>query len=355
MPSAQYVKFTFTLNNYTPEQVQAYRDLYDPEAQDPVVRYLIFQYELAPTTGTPHLQGFIHLHNKHKTTWPVGIKRILPGNPNIKRANGSPMQNKTYCSKPETRDPAHADCPYEEFGTCIAGQGSRNRQREVAQMARDGKRIRLISEEDPDIVMRHFRGLQYLRQSRTQTVRQMPKLYIFWGDSRSGKSYQCLKRAQDKYGPEEIYYHRGGKWWNDYDGHKCVIFNDFTHASITPTEFKKVVDETPHQVETKGGSVWLEFEELYISSNYPPRLWWPNADAGATEPVFERTHFCAFLGRVDPTLRSYDVPILKQHLPWEVPLEAKNWVQKLEPGFDMPITLITGEPFPIPPCAPRDE
>jgi len=48
---SRHRNFVFTLNNYTKEDELA--------AQQLECRYVVFGYERAPTTGTPHLQGFV--------------------------------------------------------------------------------------------------------------------------------------------------------------------------------------------------------------------------------------------------------------------------------------------------------
>lgn len=57
----------FTLNNYTPEEEKELRAL-DSE-------YLQYGYEVAPTTGTPHLQGYIKFKNMKSFTQ---MKKMVP-------------------------------------------------------------------------------------------------------------------------------------------------------------------------------------------------------------------------------------------------------------------------------------
>lgn len=51
--------FVFTKNNYTEDDVDCLK-VYG-EANDNC--YIIFSKEVAPTTGTPHLQGYVHFKN----------------------------------------------------------------------------------------------------------------------------------------------------------------------------------------------------------------------------------------------------------------------------------------------------
>ena len=47
----------WTLNNYSEEEVQNIQDSVKNEKLG--IKFLIFGKEVAPTTGTPHLQGYL--------------------------------------------------------------------------------------------------------------------------------------------------------------------------------------------------------------------------------------------------------------------------------------------------------
>lgn len=77
----------FTLNNYTEGDIEMLKSLKDCK--------IMFGKEEAPTTGTPHLQGFIMFKNPRTL---VGLKRI---NPLIhwEEMKGDINANIIYCSK----------------------------------------------------------------------------------------------------------------------------------------------------------------------------------------------------------------------------------------------------------------
>jgi len=76
----------FTLNNYT--------DLHLSVLDSFPCSYIIYGKEVAPTTGTPHLQGYVQLEKKLRLG---GLTKLLQANWLV--AKGSPDQNITYCSK----------------------------------------------------------------------------------------------------------------------------------------------------------------------------------------------------------------------------------------------------------------
>lgn len=78
--------YCFTINNYTDSDLANIMELCETDS----VRYCIVGFEIAPSTGTPHLQGYVYYKNQRHIC-------SLPGHISISR--GNPMQNQTYCSK----------------------------------------------------------------------------------------------------------------------------------------------------------------------------------------------------------------------------------------------------------------
>jgi len=85
-------KWVFTLNNYTvEEEKQIHNYLLTHKSV-----IWIYGFEIAPTTGTPHLQGYLEFKNqiRQSTLWKHGFKRAK-----LSKANGTLIQNYNYCSK----------------------------------------------------------------------------------------------------------------------------------------------------------------------------------------------------------------------------------------------------------------
>ena len=62
------------------------------------VKYMCFGHEICPTTGTPHLQGYVYFHNAKQFN---ALKRI---NNRIswRTCDASPEANRDYCLKEDT-------------------------------------------------------------------------------------------------------------------------------------------------------------------------------------------------------------------------------------------------------------
>lgn len=84
--------FVFTLNNYSEEEYSALIETAHAQA-----KYYIFGKEVAPSTGTPHIQGYIYWKNGKTID---ASRKLLPRRvANHEPAKGTPDQNYIYCSK----------------------------------------------------------------------------------------------------------------------------------------------------------------------------------------------------------------------------------------------------------------
>lgn len=111
--------WVFTLNNYLDDEISQIDSLF----RDEKAVYLCYQKETAPTTGTPHLQGYISCPGRVRLS---GLKKLLGPRASCLLANGSPSACRTYCSKKESSVPGS----FKEFGVLPEDpkklQGKRN-------------------------------------------------------------------------------------------------------------------------------------------------------------------------------------------------------------------------------------
>lgn len=82
--------FCFTWNNPTLDVLETTLTLDSTKA-----KYIIYGKEIAPQTGTPHLQGYIYFRDGKTVS---NVRRKLLG-AHVLVAKGTPLENKVYCSK----------------------------------------------------------------------------------------------------------------------------------------------------------------------------------------------------------------------------------------------------------------
>lgn len=136
--SKKYRNWAFTFPNYP-----------NTELVDNIAcRYIAYAHEICPTTGTPHLQGFICFHNA------ISYKSIIKQMPgcHIGHMKGSMRQNEVYCSK-EGQLIERGDKPASNDDKGRAGALAYQRSWELAK---EGK----IEDIDAGIRLKHYETLK---------------------------------------------------------------------------------------------------------------------------------------------------------------------------------------------------
>lgn len=141
---AQRKGWCFTLNNYTQEDIDRLKNNVG------IIQYAIWGEEVAPTTGTKHLQGYVLFKSKQRFN---AVKSILGSGCHIEGAKGSPQQNFAYCSK---------DGAYEELGELAVRKKSSLEL--CCEMVKNGVSMAELAAEHPQVIVRHYVGLVRLQQ-----------------------------------------------------------------------------------------------------------------------------------------------------------------------------------------------
>lgn len=245
VPAGPRVKsraWCFTINNYTDADVHRFRDNFDSPGK---IRYMVLGYETAPETGTKHIQGYMYLDNPR---YGNVLRHQFGGLGHWEASKGSPTQNKTYCTK---------GGDFLELGE-LPVQGKRN------DMASLAKRVctdrvsfgDLITGGEFDAVatwMRYQRSFDGLRQHLVPKRDPANAPTVIWlhGPTGCGKS----KWAWETY-PDAYRWPGAGFWFDGYDGHEVIVFDDFRHdAGISFSNLLRIIDRYPMSVPIKGGFV----------------------------------------------------------------------------------------------------
>lgn len=229
---SSYRRVCFTLNNYTDE---LYSNICIYAERSCV--YAIVAKEVAPTTGTPHLQGFLHFkHPKtHKT-----LLNVLSGAA-FYQARGTDEESKVYCSK---EDPA----PW-EFGE-ISSQGKRtDLDSAILTLTESSGDLKRVATDHPASYVRYHRGFAAYRSIAFATPPRdfKTKLVVLFGPPGTGKTRAAYQLAGDNPYPKPR-----GEWWDGYNQNNGVIIDDF-YGWLKFDELLKISDRYPYRVPVKGG------------------------------------------------------------------------------------------------------
>lgn len=256
MPTAKH--YCFTLNNPTVADCDRIEAL-GTNLSDGCV-YLIVGLECGDS-GTEHLQGFVSWDKRRTMQW---VKRRISTRVHLEVARGTPKQAADYCKK---------DGKWEDWGTLPAGQGSRTDLAQVVGLIQSGKSMREVARISASAVVRYGGGLQRLQQLHRPERESPPQIWVFWGKTGTGKT----RRVWEFVDTQELWVHPGDKWFDGYDGHKAVLFDDFDGSWFKLVYFLRLLDRYPMSVPVKGAYAWWCPTSIYITSNLEPKEWYKNA------------------------------------------------------------------------------
>lgn len=243
----------FTFNNY-PEDV-------DEQLLGIECVYLVYQREHGGN-GTPHLQGYVAFERKKTLS---AVRRFIPA-AHWEIARGTPVQNRDYCTKEETRDP---DTVPTEFGVLPLGAGARSDLAALAKSIVGGKRLRDVIQDEPEQVVKYHKGLQFLETACAKKRTEKTEVFWYHGATGSGKTKLAFEESPD------AYFKMGtSKWWDGYDGTSDVIIDDYRRDLCTFAELLRLFDRYPMYVEVKGGTVQFNPRRIYITTPKSPQDTW---------------------------------------------------------------------------------
>lgn len=172
------------------------------------MKYLVFQEEMGES-GNHHLQGYLEMDRpvRHTHFYPL-LRRA-----NFEKAYGTGAQNRTYCTKEETR----MSGPF-EIGTLSGGQGSRSDILALRDAVKSGKRGRELYDDDAvaGSAIKYGRGVVDMVNAYAPRVSRDDLCVTFhFGPAGTGKTFCC--DSGDAY-----YFDGNNGFWNGYQGEKKV-------------------------------------------------------------------------------------------------------------------------------------
>ena len=267
MPAvSQSRRFRFTLNNFTQEDLDALvcRDFGSGNR----VTYICYGLETAPTTGTPHVQGY--LETEKKTTY-TGVQRFRTAAYFV--CNKSAEQNKTYCFKLREGDTQN-EITFEQGEPMRPGQ--RNDLNAIGEQIVAGVRPEAIAEENPGMYTRYFRGLHALRAAVIDRPRDKatPKdVIVLFGPTGTGKTRTAIEQLTELYGSYYLWDPTMHPWWDGYDNHRGVLIDEF-RGQVPFSVIIRLLDRYRMTVQVKGGTRQFVADTIYITSPKHPDEWY---------------------------------------------------------------------------------
>jgi len=250
---AQNRNWCFTVNN--PE------DQLFPDEDGWAVHcsYVTWQLELGES-GTLHFQGYLECVGKKSVAQLKTLDGLERAHLEVRR--GTQAQAIAYVQKADTR----VEGPW-EWGT-PKEQGKRS---DLLDMKRrlddDNVPIQTLWDENFGSMIRYHRSFKEYKRIKTRPRNWVPDIYVIIGPSGIGKSRLARQMFPD------AYWKTNSKWWDDYDSHSSVIWDEFK-GQYPFQDLLRVLDSTPLLVETKGSSVQYTADTICFTSNFHPSEWY---------------------------------------------------------------------------------
>lgn len=260
--------FTFTINNYDARRENVLQEFLSGAT------YAVYGREIAPTTGTRHLQGYCRLGTRKRFST---IKKLL-GDAHVERAKGNDKQNEVYCKKSND---------FWEKGTPRDTHTGSSLSRAIEVLKENNGNIRELAMAEPEAFVRYHSGLRvYSQLCFTGTQRNWYTMaYVFIGAPGVGKSYRATSIAT-KFG--SVYYKGRSKWWDNYSGQETVIVDDY-YGFFPYDELLRLLDRYPHRIQLKGSSTEFISKKIIFTSNKTIEEWY-DYDYHNKEALIRRLH-----------------------------------------------------------------
>lgn len=262
-------RWTFVVNN--PEE---WRPVYDERTMD----YLVWQHEIAPTTGTPHIQGYVRFKCKKRMTT---VKSTMPIQVHLEQARADEEQNRTYCTKEGGTETT-------ELGTYDPEQGRQGRRTDLRQAVQTLQRTNSLTEvavQHPETFVRYHNGLGALHRA----LRPPPPpsrdiiAMILWGPTNVGKTHRIRSRYPGIY---TVVAGRGP--FDTYHDQEVVLFDEFRPDDWQITDMNRYLDKWPCDLNCRFYNRTALWTRVFICANKDPDSWWPNDNYLLRDAFFRR-------------------------------------------------------------------
>lgn len=255
--NTQSRRFRFTINNYTCKTV--------PDKLADITEFMCWAEEEAPTTGTPHLQGY--LYTRTKRTFKAVKERFMPDHPNVSlyACDANHEQNITYVKGLVEKKGFLLNPTYEAIGVepVEAPESARLRYTMARSRARAGQEV-----DDPELEARfhHYYALQTQMYGPRLSHLSQPCGVVYIAPSGYGKSNSVRRDFPD------VLDHPLNKWCppNPMDWVRPWMLDDVcpkTCEHLGPF-IKRWADEYTFTGEYKGGQATMRPSALIMTTQW---------------------------------------------------------------------------------------
>jgi len=227
----------------------------------------VWQRERCPNTDRLHWQFCLKFAKRKRFSQ---VQKLLAGS-HVERVRdiGGAL---AYCEKEDTR----VSGPY-KLGLFMDSSNA-----ESVLIRLRSERVKSVMEREPSL-WRSVRALREIRLMQMPKRKEKTQLIYLWGPTGCGKTSTIRERVGD-----DVYYHDGSQWWDNYDQETTVVVDEY-RGSFPTQLLLKLGDFTPLKVPVKGG--YVEFNSvrvIFISNLGPGDTMFLKEDSATAEALARR-------------------------------------------------------------------
>ena len=294
--SATYMRWCFT---WYPEESD-----YRPAAlpKDSSMVYMIYQEELCPKTGRPHLQGYCRFSQKKRWQQTLNLLSEMgmsQATLTVRAAKKCELACIRYCSKQKTRRPGTKPVELGSRKEEAGQQGHRSDLDRVVERIQAGATYEALVEEEPKAIIKYGKGIKEVIAVKLQskweyTWRKEIKTCVIWGKTGTGKSY----RVRDLEKQNLYVVKKGRDPWGRYRQQEAILFDEFGMGQDWDINaMKTYLEEYPCQLDCRYADSWAAWTRVYIVSNDPPNTWYMMAPKNDLEAFWRRITTVQFINK----------------------------------------------------------
>lgn len=286
----------FTLNNYTPADVEYFQNLTVDTSPGRNMSVSPFRYMIAGKevgeNGTPHLQGYFELRDSRAISF---VQKIA-----------DPFQRcHLELRKASSAGPAIDYCKKDgrlivEKGAIVEHPGKRTDLHDAIEAINQGVDMVNVARQHSSAFVRNHGGLmrysQMTRAPGTEPIEDK-KVYCFWGVAGSGKTEAAYAYARKHNYRMYRAITPTGRDLQWFDGltpdHDLVYFDDYK-GELSFNCLLQLLDKWPIQLPVKGSHTVCAAKRILFSSNIHPRHWYMSSMT--TSPAVEKAFIRRFTG-----------------------------------------------------------
>lgn len=251
--------YAFTHNNYTDKEEKYWQGEFD-------CVYLIYSNEIAPSTGTPHLQGYFVLANPRTLK---SLNKEFNNRCHFEITYGSPQANYNYVRGLEQDHQVNPKPPNEhwfEKGIFPVGRGHRTDLDVVRSLVAQQAPMHKIGDRVGYQAFKHAEMLYRYAKPEKMDDRQ-----VIWihGPSGSGKTHRAIEIAEERGLTFDIV-HYVHPHIIGFEGSQTAIFDDFDINEMPFKYMLRLFDKYPLTVKVMGTTRPWNPKLIIITDCSPP-------------------------------------------------------------------------------------